>query len=53
VDATAIQGETRTPRVIGVNQLVWDPATRVLAAKSDEQLRQHTRYAFVYNNRHT
>jgi hypothetical protein len=47
VDATATQGETRSPRVIGVNQLVWDPATRVLAAESDEQLRQHTRYAFV------
>ena len=30
-----------------MNQLVWDPATRVLAAESDEQLKQHTRYAFV------
>jgi len=46
VDATATQGES-TQRVIGVNQLVWDPALRVLAAESDEQLRQHTRYAFV------
>jgi hypothetical protein len=35
------------PRVIGVNQLVWDAPTHVLAAQSDEQLRQHTRYAFV------
>jgi len=34
-------------RVIGVNQLVWDPPTHVLAAQSDQQLRQHTRYAFV------
>ena len=33
--------------MIGANQLVWDPATRVLAAESDDQLRQHTRYAFV------
>ena len=47
VDATASQGESGTPRVIGVNQLVWDPTTRVLAVESDEQLRQHTRYAFV------
>ena len=47
VDATATQRETRNPRVIGVNQLIWDPATRVLAIESDEQLRQHTRYAFV------
>jgi hypothetical protein len=46
VDAIATQGKG-TPRVIGVNQLVWDPALRVLAAESDEQLRQHTRYAFV------
>jgi hypothetical protein len=34
-------------RVIGVNQIVWDASTHVLAAQSDEQLRQHTRYAFV------
>jgi hypothetical protein len=47
VDATATQRETRNPRVIGVNQLIWDPATRVLAIESDEQLRQHSRYAFV------
>jgi hypothetical protein len=39
--------ENGASRVIGVNQLVWDRATRVLAAQSDEQLRQHTRYAFV------
>lgn len=38
---------TRVLRVIGVNQLVWDPATRVLVAESDEQLKQHTSYAFV------
>ena len=47
VDGTARQGENGAPQVIGVNQLVWDPATRVLAVESDEQLRQHTRYAFV------
>ena len=33
--------------VVGVNQLVWDPDSRVLAAESDEQLKQHTLYAFV------
>jgi len=37
----------RRLRVIGVNQLVWDPASHVLAAESDEQLRQHTRYALI------
>jgi hypothetical protein len=39
------------PRGIGVNQLVWDAQTHVLAAQSDEQLRQHTRYAFVITTR--
>jgi hypothetical protein len=34
-------------RVVGVNQVVWDPPTHVLAVESDEQLRQHTTYAFV------
>src|SRR5215472_9918291 len=33
--------------VIGVNQLVWDAPAHVLAAQPDQQLRQHTRYAFV------
>jgi hypothetical protein len=47
VDAPAHRSENDASRVIGVNQLVWDPATRVLAAESDEQLQQHTRYAFV------
>jgi hypothetical protein len=47
VDAIPPGNENTRPRVIGVNQLVWDPATHVLAAESDEQLRQHTRYAFV------
>src|SRR5580704_6751665 len=47
VDATTSGNQNATPRVIGVNQLVWDPPTQVLAAESDEQLRQHTRYAFV------
>jgi hypothetical protein len=47
VDAIPLGNEDGRPRVIGVNQLVWDPATHVLAAESDEQLRQHTRYAFV------
>lgn len=40
----------RRPRVIGVNQLVWDPDSRVLAAESDEQLRQHMRYALIVTN---
>jgi hypothetical protein len=47
LDATDSRNENAAPRVIGVNQLFWDPATRVLATESDEPLEQHTRYAFV------
>jgi hypothetical protein len=50
VDALANRTENEKPRVIGVNQLVWDPASHVLAVESDEQLRQHARYAFVLTN---
>src|SRR5215471_11794084 len=47
IDAPTSGTGNATPRVIGVNQLVWDSPSHVLAAESDEQLRQHTRYAFV------
>jgi len=33
--------------VIGINQVVWDPATNTLHAESDELLDQHTRYALI------
>jgi hypothetical protein len=39
--------EPRGEKVVGINQVVWDPATNVLHAKSDELLDQHTRYALV------
>ena len=34
-------------RIVGINQVVWDPATFTLHAESDELLDQHTRYALV------
>ena len=34
-------------RVIGINQVVWDPATLTLFAESDELLDQHTTYALI------
>ncbi len=34
-------------RRIGINQVVWDPATLTLHAESDELLDQHTRYALI------
>lgn len=33
--------------VVGINQVVWDPATLTLHAESDELLDQHTRYALI------
>jgi hypothetical protein len=32
---------------VGINQIVWDPATNTLHAASDELLDQHTRYLLV------
>src|SRR5436309_9176599 len=32
---------------IGINQLIWDPATLTLHAESDEVLDQHHRYAVI------
>ena len=37
-------------QVIGINQVVWDPATSTLHAESDELLDQHTRYALIVTN---
>jgi hypothetical protein len=37
--------------VIGINQVVWDPATRMLVAESDALLAQHTRYALIVTSR--
>ena len=35
------------PQVIGVNQVVWDPATLTLFVGSDQHLDQHTRYLLI------
>lgn len=39
--------EARIGRVIGINQVVWDVATRTLHARADEALDEHWRYALV------
>jgi hypothetical protein len=36
---------------VGINQVVWDPATNTLHVESDELLEQHTTYAVVVTNR--
>jgi hypothetical protein len=44
-------GDTQTSagagQKVGINQIVWDPATRTLAFESDELLNQHSRYVLV------
>src|SRR5712691_6064965 len=40
----------RGGRRIGINQVVWDPATNTLHVESDEQLDQHTRYGLIVTN---
>jgi hypothetical protein len=45
-------GDTQSPQdqggqVVGINQIVWDPATDTLHVESDELLDQHTRYALI------
>ena len=32
---------------VGINQIVWDPATKTLAFESDELLNQHSRYVLI------
>jgi hypothetical protein len=36
--------------VVGINQVVWDPATNTLHAESNDLLDQHTRYALIVTN---
>ena len=40
-------GSLTKKKVIGINQVVWDPATNTLHVESDELLEQHTRYALI------
>ena len=35
------------PQVIGINQVVWDPATLTLFVSSDRHLDQHSRYLLI------
>jgi hypothetical protein len=44
-------GDTQTfagaGQKVGINQIVWDPATKTLAFESDELLNQHSRYVLA------
>ncbi|HZF05494.1 MAG TPA: hypothetical protein VE932_14280 [Patescibacteria group bacterium] len=41
----------RGGKVVGINQIAWEPAARTLHVESDEFLDQHTRYVLVVTNR--
>ena len=36
--------------IVGINQIVFDPATNALLAETDAQLEQHTTYALIVTN---
>jgi fermentation-respiration switch protein FrsA (DUF1100 family) len=38
------------PQTIGINQVVWDPATLALFVESDQHLDQHTSYLLIVTN---
>jgi hypothetical protein len=42
--------ETIVASAVGINQVVWDPATLTLHVESDEVLRQTARYAVIVTN---
>src|SRR5262245_40042085 len=46
-----IPAEISPGRIIGINQVVWDVATRTLLVSSDERLDEHSRYVLVVTNR--
>jgi len=39
-----------TPRVIGINQIVWDPATLTLFVESNDHLNEDSNYALIVTN---
>jgi len=44
------EGDDGDHKVVGINQIVWDVATRTLLVESDEALEQYTRYALIVTN---
>jgi hypothetical protein len=42
-----LPGGSPIRQVVGINQVVWDPATDTLHVESDQLLDQHTRYALI------
>jgi hypothetical protein len=45
-----LPGGDKGGEVVGINQVVWDPATNILHVESDQLLDQHTTYALIVTN---
>lgn len=43
----ATQFDWRPHQIVGIDQVVWDPASNTLYAESDEFLEEHTTYALI------
>jgi len=46
-DAAEVDGEPSIGRLVGINQIVWDPEAHTLHARADEALEEHSRYVLV------
>lgn len=47
VSMGSTDGKGESGKIVGINQVTWDPATNTIHAESDQLLDQHTRYALV------
>jgi hypothetical protein len=47
---STLPGGPKLGEVVGINQVVWEPATNTLHAETDALLEQHTRYALIVTN---
>src|SRR5215204_4251820 len=50
-DAAELESESSVGRRVGINQIVWDVATRTLHARADEALEEHARYVLIVTRR--
>jgi hypothetical protein len=49
--SSTLSGGNAEGQIVGINRIVWDPASNTLHAESDMLLDQHTRYALIATNR--
>jgi len=47
---SSLPGGPGAGKIVGINQVVWDPPTNTAHAETDEFLDQHTRYALIVTN---